>query len=347
METIQMEETDPTTLDTLRRSLGRLNEFIDEEEPSTAALLAAKEGDAVGDAPPDFYETRELNLQAELSDELRNIVRSVAEASLKKELIQHELGHSPQDHELAYLRLSEHPDVEAKIEYLSRFDTAQTFDEDEDFAESVDFYVLAPSYRDTTATFFRKPAARRDLAVDSARRTGLRAVLGEANRYQKFDRKVFRFDGRVDFFVWEGIVFVSSNHKLRQILGKFEEVREKVDSHTEELTSKLPKGVEITNVDDFREACKSDGTMASKLARVAQRDYWESVTRENIEGAIEEFRLAEREKIEYSNGKLTWNAAPQQRHTLLKLLGDDYLGSTMTGEKYEAGGNKRRIPDTS
>lgn len=207
--------------------------------------------------------------------------------------------------------------------------------------------MLAPSYRDTEATFFRKPAARRDLALDSARRTGLRAVLGESNRYQKFDRNVFRFDGRIDFFVWEGYAFILSNHKLRQILGRFEAVRNEVDFYSEELVLNLPKEVEITNMEDFREACKGDGRLASKLARVAQRDYWEEVTREDIERAIQEFRLTEREKIEYSDGRLTWNAIPQQRHTLLKLLGDDYLGSTMTGEKYEAGGNKRRIPRTS
>lgn len=309
------------------------------------AVLASKEGNAVDDDPPSFFSTRELNLQAQLSDDLRAIAKSVAESALEKELIPHELGHSPQDHQLAYLRLPEHPDVDEAIEFLTRIEAAQTFHEDEAFAKTIDFYTLIPSYRDTNAAFFRKPAAKRDLAVDSTRRRGYRAVLGESNRYEEFNRKVFRFDGKIDFFVWEQVAFISSNHKLRQILGRFEAVRQQVDSHSEELSHKLPEGIQIANMEDFRDACKKDGRLASKLARVSRRNYWSEVTQDDIENAIREYRLDERGKIEYSNGSLTYSSSPQQRYTLLKLLDDDYLGSVMTGEKYAAG-NKRRLANT-
>lgn len=346
METSQVEEAaDQTEIDELREALRRLNEFLDETEPNVGAVLASKEGNAVEDDPADFYNTRELNLQAQLSDDLRAITKSVAESALEKELIPHELGHSPQDHELSYLRLPEHPDVEAAIEFLTRVEAAQTFYEDEAFAETIDFYTLVPTYRGTNAAFFRKPATKRDLAVDSTRRTGYRAVLGEANRYEEFDRKVFRFDGKIDFFVWEEVVFISSNHKLRQILGRFEAVRQQVDSHSQDLSRQLPEGIQIGNMEDFRDACKRDGRLASKLARVSQREYWSEVTRDDLENAIREYRLDERGKIEYSDGTLKYSSSPQQRYTLLKLLDDDYLGSVMTGEKYAAG-NKRRLPGT-
>jgi hypothetical protein len=128
-------------------------------------------------------------------------------------------------------------------------------------------------------------------------------------------------------------------------LGRFEAVRQQVDSHSEELSHKLPEGIQIANMEDFRDACKKDGRLASKLARVSRRNYWSEVTQDDIENAIREYRLDERGKIEYSNGSLTYSSSPQQRYTLLKLLDDDYLGSVMTGEKYAAG-NKRRLANT-
>jgi hypothetical protein len=137
-------------------------------------------------------------------------------------------------------------------------------------------------------------------------------------------------------------LFINSNHKLRQILGKFQAVLKEVEKHSQNLTQKLPSDVEIANPDDLEEACKADGRLASKLAQVVQRDYWDRVTGEDIERVIKNYGLDESGKIDYEDGSITYSPSPQQRWTLLKLLDDDYLGSEMTDEKYEAD-NKRAL----
>lgn len=326
----------------LRTKLESLSQFLREQEPSTGVTIASKRGNPVEDAPSEYYGVRELNVQADLSRKLLEIADSVAREALDRKLIPHEIGHSPSDDQLAYLNLSDHPDVEEAITYLARVNTAETFEEDSDFAETVDFYSLVPSHGDRTAAFFRKPAAKRDLAVDSTKRGSLEAVLGQSNRYQEFDQKVFRFGGRIDFFVWDGWVFINSNHKLRQILGKFQAVLKEVEGYSQDLVQKLPSEIQIANVDDLTDACKSDGRLASKLAQVVQRDYWDQVTGEDIERVIRNYGLDENGQIDYEDGFITYNSSPQQRWTLLKLLDDDYLGSEMTDEKYAAD-NKRPL----
>jgi hypothetical protein len=304
--------------------------------------IASKRGNPIEDAPPEYYEVRELNVQKNLSHKLLEIAQNVAAESKDRDLIQHEIGYSPSTHQLACLKLSDNPDVEEMTTYLARIDTAETFEEDSDFADTVDFYSLVSSYGGKTATFFRKPATKRDLAVDSTRRGGLRAYMGESNRYREFNQKVFRFDGQIDFFVWDGWVFIDSNHKLRQILGKFQAVLQEVEKYSESLIEKLPSEIEIANMGDLTDACKSDGRLASKLAQVVQRDYWDQVTREDIERVIRRYGLNENGRIDYRDGSIKYSPSPGQRWTLLKLLDDDYLGSEMTDEKYEAG-NKRSL----
>jgi hypothetical protein len=344
MEAVQAQEqaTNQVEASTLRETLKGLTQFLRENQPSTAATIASKRGDPVEDTPSEYYEVRELNIQSDLSQKLLAIADNAAQKAQDRRLIPHEIGHSPSKDELAYLNLANHPDIETAINFLVQVDAAKTFEEDSDFAETVDFYALVPSYKDQVAAFLRKPSTRRDLAVDSTRREGLRACLGESNRYQEFDQKVFRFDGRIDLIAWNGWLFINSNHKLRQILGKFQAVLKEVEKHSQNLTQKLPSDVEIANPDDLEEACKADGRLASKLAQVVQRDYWDRVTGEDIERVIKNYGLDESGKIDYEDGSITYSPSPQQRWTLLKLLDDDYLGSEMTDEKYEAD-NKRAL----
>ena len=71
--------------------------------------------------------------------------------------------------------------------------------------------------------------------------------------------------------------------------------------------------------------------MLSKLAQIAKKPYLASVTMNDIKRTIKDFAL----QIEVTpDDELVFDPSPSKRWLILKLLGDDYLGSTMTKLKY-------------
>jgi len=81
--------------------------------------------------------------------------------------------------------------------------------------------------------------------------------------------------------------------------------------------------------------------MMSKLAEIARKPYLERVTMLDIRRAIEAFHLDVQIVNENGQEKLLFEANPNKRWLILKLLDDSYLGSIMTNEKYEVNSKSR------
>jgi hypothetical protein len=67
--------------------------------------------------------------------------------------------------------------------------------------------------------------------------------------------------------------------------------------------------------------------MMSKLAQIARKPYLNRVTMQNIRRTIDEFGLDVQIVVEDGHEKLLFEANPNKRWLILKLLDDDFLGS--------------------
>ncbi len=93
--------------------------------------------------------------------------------------------------------------------------------------------------------------------------------------------------------------------------------------------------IPISNAEAFRAAGTGQIQMMSKLAQIARKPYLGRVTMRDIQQTITDFGLDVQVVRENGRQKLLFEANPNKRWLILKLLDDDYLGSTMTDQKYE------------
>ena len=75
--------------------------------------------------------------------------------------------------------------------------------------------------------------------------------------------------------------------------------------------------------------------MMAKLAQIAKKPYLNRVTMQDIRRTINEFHLDVQIVEENGQERLLFEANPNKRWIILKMLDDDYLGSVMTNQKYE------------
>lgn len=92
--------------------------------------------------------------------------------------------------------------------------------------------------------------------------------------------------------------------------------------------------IPISNADAFRAAGTGQMQMMSKLAQIARKPYLNRVTIEDLRRTITECELEVQIVEEDGQEKLLFEANPNKRWLILKMLDDDFLGSIMTDQKY-------------
>lgn len=193
--------------------------------------------------------------------------------------------------------------------------------------DSLRFYavVVSPSAR-RRAVFFRTYSPKKELT----RRAGF-AALSIRGTYDKVDSKIFLFDNDTDCFAWDGYLFIRNVGAFQRIFGYFEELRASANATIDAVLGQIP----VSNADAFRATCTGQLQMLSKLAQIARKPYLARVTMQDMRRTIDEFHLDVQIIQENGQDKLVFEGSLAKRWLILKLLDDDYLGSTMTHEKYE------------
>lgn len=151
------------------------------------------------------------------------------------------------------------------------------------------------------------------------------------------DTKIFLFDRQVDCFSWGGYLFINNVSAFHRMFNYFGEIRAKADETVTTILEHIP----ISNPEAFRAAGVGQMQMMSKLAQIARKPYLRRVTMEDIRRTIDAFNLDVKIVNEDGLEKLQFEANPNKRWLILKLLDDDYLGSIMTNEKYEVNSKSR------
>lgn len=275
-----------------------------------------------------------LNLRQELAAEFLSTAQT-ASPNGDVVLRPYDPGYKPDRNELSYIDLAEHAAVAGLIRQVSQVQQAELFHEQDDVVDHLRFYaiVISPSAR-RHAVFFRTYSPKKELT----RRAGFAALLSRG-QYDKVETKIFLFDRGIDCFSWGGYLFINNVAAFQRIFKYFEELRAKADETVTALLTQIP----ISNAEAFRAAGTGQMQMMSKLAQISRKPYLARVTMQDIRRTIDEFELDVRIVDENGEEKLLFEANPNKRWLILKLLDDDFLGSIMTNQKYEVN-SKSALP---
>jgi hypothetical protein len=292
--------------------------------PAVNVLVASEPGQGII--------VQRLNLRQDLADEFRSAAQA-AQPSADVVLRPYDPGYTPDWNELAYIDLQENEAVANLVGQISEVQEAEMFHENDEIVDHLSFYaiVVSPDARQQ-GVFFRTYSPKKELT----RRAGFAALLSRGH-YDKVDTKIFLFDRQVDCFSWGGYLFIYNVQSFHRIFNYFEELIARADETVTTILARIP----ISNVDAFRAAGVGQMQMMSKLAQIARKPYLERVTMPDIRRAIETFHLDVQIVNENGQEKLLFEANPNKRWLILKLLDDSYLGSIMTNEKYEVNSKSR------
>jgi Kiwa KwaB-like protein len=282
----------------------------------------------VGAEPEENIVIQRLNLSEDLSAEFLSAAKeSVPPANQEVRLRVYEAGYKPDADEISYIDLSQNAAIAELIQQVSQVQQAELFREDDEIIDSLRFYaiVVSPSAR-RRAVFFRTYSPKKELT----RRAGFAALMSRGS-YDKVDSKIFLFDQETDCFAWDGFLFIHNVGPFQRIFGYFDELRVSANATIDTVLAQIP----VTNAGAFRTTCTGQLQMLSKLAQIARKPYLNRVTMQDMRRTIDDFQLHVQIVQENGQEKLLFEGSLAKRWLILKLLDDDYLGSTMTHEKYE------------
>jgi hypothetical protein len=289
-------------------------------DPGVTVLVAAE--------PEEEIVLQRLNLRQDLAAEFLSAARnSVPSATHEVRLRVYEPGYKPDPDEISYIDLAQNQAIAEQIQDVSQVQQAELFHEQDKIIDNLRFYavVVSPSAR-RRAIFFRTYSPKKELT----RRAGFAALLSHGS-YDKVETKIFLFDRETDCFAWDGYLFIHNVGAFQRIFGYFEELRARANATLDTVLAQVP----VSNADAFRATCTGQLQMLSKLAQIARKPYLQRVTMQDIRRTIDEFHLNVQVVQENGQEKLLFEGDLARRWLILKLLDDDYLGSTMTHEKYE------------
>lgn len=274
-------------------------------------------------------ELHRLSLTADLAEDFRDAAYGVLpDDEDEVMLVPYDPTYRPQAHEVMFLTLDDAPEIAEVVELAADVSAAPQFTADDTLVRQLRFYVTVVSSDEDDALFFRAYSPMKELT----RGRGFAAMFDDGV-FQKVEHKTFLFDEDADCFVWGEHIFIRHVNAFHRIFRYFEQLREKADETLDEVLQHVP----ISNEEDFRDACKGQLQMLSKLANISRKPYLPRLTMDAIQDTINTVGLEVEVVDEDGERKLVFDPSTQEsRWAILKLLDDDYLRSLMTQELYEA-----------
>lgn len=285
-------------------------------EVGTASLL-------IGLRRRQGFELKKLEITELVGAEFRDAALAFLQDLSRRHLRELEVGYKPDSHEALVFEegTALHADLLTTFQNLAAVDG---FDpEDPTAVRRLSFYSVGFHTDDATAILLKRskpaqPLDRRRLSV-----------LFRNNRIDRIGEPVLSFDTEFDILLYEDWGVAVSAAGVQSMLRDLDELRASVDANVESIHRRFP----IANVEEFVEACRRDPRMMTKLHSVAQKDYLNQVTIDDIRHLIRSYELPE--DLLDDNGRFVYDGHPERRWLILKVLDDDYLESATTQRRYE------------
>lgn len=295
----------------------------------TVALATFDDGDEV----PTY---RSLNISEAAADDFGMLAADRAEALGHLDdhgdllVREYAAGYKPDRHEVEYVTLDDDGLRTLLHAVPSPAQIALLGDLDE-FVDRVRFYILILSGPNRRIVLFRKYSRNKELV--RSRNLVIR-LMGE--RYERLEEPTFQFDPNVDAILYRDHLFILNKSNFQHIFRYYELLRAVADQSLKAVRIAVP----IHNFDDFRESCLGHLQKLEKLRNIAGKAYLQRVTMADIKRTIKDFGLNIEVKAVGGEERLVFD--PNDRWAILNLLDDAYLGSEMTGVKYESN-SKREV----
>lgn len=304
---------------TAKDSLAELGELISDARHANV-VIAANSDDEDDEEELVF---QRLTLAGPVSKQFLEEVSATVAQLGERTLQRYEAGYKLDDDELCYIQLSESDLAKEAVESFASLDQVELFRESDDIIDNLRFYAVIVQQKSRQAVFFRTFSPKNELT-----RSGVTPLILRGDAYNRLEQKVFLFDDKVDCVAWGDYLFIQNTTQFQRIFGYFKALIAKADKTIDTVTARIT----IENLDEFKEMCRGNSLMLSKLAQIARKPYIKTLTMSDIIRTIEEFNLP----VEIRKGKLVFEGGPEKRWLILKLLDDDHLGSSMTKMKYRS-----------
>ena len=302
-----------------QEALSKLGEFLSRASNANVVIAA----DSIGTDDANELIFQRLTLANPVSAQFLSKASGTVSDIRELKLLAHDPGYKPDEDELCYMPLSESEMAEKAVNSFASLEQVELFRESDEVIDNLRFYATVVQNKSKQAIFFRAFSPKNELT-----RSGFTALAFRGDAYNHVEEKVFLFDDKVDCFAFEGYLFILDITRFRRIFGYFQVLIDKADKTIDQVSLNIP----IEGLDEFKNMCKGNPLMLSKLARIARKPYIDHLTMSDILRTIKEFELP----IEVRDGKLVFDSNPKKRWLILTLLDDDHLGSSMTNMKYRS-----------
>ena len=291
-----------------------------------SVVLGAEDGGA--------YDIQRLTISERLADDFRLLaLAALPEDPNDIELRPYDPGFKPEPNQVVYVDLRAVESIRDIVTAVRQVGRAAQFGGDAETIRQLRFYAISTGAGARRATFFRVYSQKKELST-----SGMLAAVFRRGAYDRLRSPAFLFDDDIDCVAAGNYLFIRRVSNFQRIFRYFEEVRARAGETADVVMLRIP----ISNGDAFRAACVRDLQMAAKVNQIARKPYLPRVTMADLRRTIDEFRLGVTIVAEDGQDKLVFNNQGSQRWEILRLLDDEYLGSTMTHQLYEVNSKSLR-----
>jgi len=310
------------------------------EEPARQALAAALGADPArldnvvirGDALADSELTR-FDLVDAMTSDVVDDVRRFAEALAGKQFLEYDPSYQTSSSQVLVEKLSDIPELSAADAAIRRGDVPNDAG-----GRTVVAMVHAVGTGANRLVAYRLKgpgiATRRSRGITLIPRDGV---------YRPIEGDVLFYEPRFDVLTCGGFAYFTTVTLIQTKLQAPDKARQLARDTLTAVTAKI----RIDGFAELERAVMDDPSMRAKMAYVARLlqsdpDYAKNLTTKKLIDFVESYPDYDIPITTVAGKKaLQFDASPQHRHQIPRLLADDYLHSYLTDRNYEAGSKQR------
>lgn len=311
------------------------------EEPARQALTAAIGSDSMagldnfvirGDALADSELTR-FDLLEGMAEDVASDVRRFAEALIGKQFLNYDPSYQTSSSQVLVEKLGEIPELSAVDAAIRRGDVP---------SDAGGHSVVAMAHAAGTGPNRIVAYRLKGPGIATRRSRGI-TLIPRDGVYRPIEGDVLFYEPRFDVLTCGEFAYFTTVTLIQTKLHAPEKARELARDTLAAVTSRI-------RIDGFlalEQAVMDDPSMRAKMAYVARLlqsdpDYAKNLTTKKLVAFVESYPDYDI-PITTIKGKkaLRFDASPQHRHQIPRLLADDYLHSYLTDRNYEAGSKQR------
>lgn len=304
--------------------------FIRTANFSVTLALATYNAD---EATPSY---RSLNITEDVAsdfagmagDRVQKISRFSESGDLR--LIEYSADYKPEAHEVEFLSLQDDA-IGAMLRAIPSPSQIALLGDLDGFVNSLRFYVLILSGDNHRAVLFRRYNRNKELLRS---KNIVMKLIGE--QYDRLSEPTFQFDPNLDAVLFGEHLIILNKSNFQHIFRYYEQLRQVAEQSLATIREHVP----IANFEEFSDSCFAHLKKLEKLKNIAIKPYLAEITMDDIKETIEHFDLPIEVQINDGQEELIFD--PADRWGILNLLDDAYLGSRMTGLRYEVN-SKREV----